>query len=62
MEELATTLDIDAKIKHVYEPKVTPDSSASMLEYGIAFSNVSAANALWLKGLVYRHIAEGYLA
>jgi hypothetical protein len=62
MDELATTLDIDAKIKHVYAPKVTPGSSATMLEYGIAFSNVSPADALWLKGLVYRHIAEGYLA
>lgn len=62
MEELATTLDLDAKIKHVYAPRVTPGSAATMLEYGIAFSNVSAADALWLKALVYRHIAEGYLA
>jgi len=62
MEELATTLDIHAKIKHAYTPKAAPDSVASMLEYGVAFSNVSAEDALWLKGLVYRHIAEGYLA
>jgi hypothetical protein len=62
MEELATTLELDAKIKHVYAPKVTAGSAATMLEYGVAFSNVSAADALWLKALVYRHIAEGYLA
>jgi len=62
MEELATTLELDAKIKHVYAPKATPGSAATMLEYGIAFSNVSSADALWLKALVYRHIAEGYLA
>jgi len=62
MEELATTLELDAKIKHVYAPKVTPGSAATMLEYGVAFSSISSDDALWLKALVYRHIAEGYLA
>ena len=62
MEELATTLEIEAKIKHAYAPKVAPGSAASMLEYGVAFSNVSPSDALWLKALVYRHIAEGYMA
>jgi len=62
MEELGATLDLNAKIKHVYAPKVTPDSAVTMLEYGVAFSSVSPADALWLKALVYRHIAEGYMA
>jgi len=33
-----------------------------MLEYGIAFHDLSATDSLWLKGLVYRYIAEGHLA
>lgn len=32
-----------------------------MLEYGIAFANLSDQDKLWLKCLVYRHIAEGGL-
>lgn len=57
MDELATTLGLDATIQHVH-----PQAGSDMLEYGVAFRGVSAADALWLKGLVYRHIAEGRLA
>jgi len=62
MDELKTTLNLDATILNVYPSKSGQEPEADTLEYGIAFSNVSAADALWLKGLVYRHIAEGYLA
>ncbi|MEO8331233.1 MAG: flagellar brake protein [Gallionella sp.] len=62
MDELGATLKIDGKIKHVYAPNTSRVSVANMLEYGIAFNNVSAADSLWLKALVYRHIAEGLLA
>lgn len=62
MDELKTTLNLDATILHVHMPQAGLEAEANMLEYGIAFRDVSAADALWLKGLVYRHIAEGDLA
>lgn len=62
MDELKTTLNLDATIIHVHAPQAGREAEDNMQEYGIAFSNVTAADALWLKGLVYRHIAEGYLA
>lgn len=62
LDELGTTLNLNATIKHVHAPKAGQEGEASMLEYGVAFRNVTAADALWLKALVYRHIAEGYLA
>lgn len=64
MDELGTTLDLDATILHVHMQATQADRKAEseMLEYSIVFRDVSAADALWLKGLVYRYIAEGYLA
>lgn len=62
MDELKTTLNLDAKILHVLAPRAGHEAEDNMLEYGIAFSNLTAEDELWLKGLVYRHIAEGHLA
>jgi len=62
MDELETTLNLDATILHVHMRQTGTETADHMLEYGIAFRNVSAADTLWLKGLVYRYIAEGYLA
>lgn len=61
MDELGITLNINATIKHVHTPKTSLDEPG-MLEYGVEFRNVTTSDALWLKVLVYRHIAEGYLA
>jgi hypothetical protein len=33
-----------------------------VLEYGLAFRNLTVEDELWLRGLVYRHIAEGDMA
>jgi hypothetical protein len=62
MDELSTTLNLDATILHAHAPQAGRQAAEGMLEYGIAFRDVSAADALWLKGLVYRQIAEGYPA
>ena len=62
LDELKTTLNLDATILHVHAPHAARMAEANLMEYGIAFRNLSAADSLWLKGLVYRHIAEGYLA
>lgn len=62
LDELKTTLNLDATILHVHAPQAGREAESNMLEYGIAFRDVSAADALWLKGLVYRYIAEGHLA
>ncbi|HXU93069.1 MAG TPA: PilZ domain-containing protein, partial [Gallionella sp.] len=61
LDELKTHLNLDATILHVHMPQAGREAEANMMEYGIAFRDVSAANALWLKGLVYRQIAEGGL-
>lgn len=62
MDELKTTLSLEAEILHVHAPQAGREAAEGVVEYGVAFRGVSAADALWLKGLVYRHIAEGDLA
>lgn len=62
LDELKTTLNLDATILHAHAPQAMPEAEENLLEYGIAFRNVTTEEALWLKGLVYRHIAEGGLA
>lgn len=56
LEELKGDLALDAVIRHV---RPAP-ANEEMLEYGIAFENLRPEDALWLKGLVYQRIAEGY--
>src|SRR5512135_229888 len=53
MDDINTTLDLDATILHVHmqATHAGPEIEADMLEYGLAFNNVSAEHALWLKGL-----------
>lgn len=62
MDELKTALNLDAAILHVHAPQAGREAAEGVVEYGIAFRDVPAADALWLKGVVYRHIAEGDLA
>lgn len=61
LDEMQTTLNLEATVLHVHAADTGIEDEENMLEYGIAFRNISTAEALWLKGLVYRHIAEGYL-
>ncbi|MBU0621968.1 MAG: flagellar brake protein [Gammaproteobacteria bacterium] len=61
MDDLGTTLNLEASILHVRIPRNTLGNESNLLEYGIAFRNVSASDALWLKGLVYHYIAEGHM-
>jgi hypothetical protein len=62
MDDMSTTLSLDATILHAHAAQAGQTAESNLLEYGIAFRDVPAADALWLKGLVYRNIAEGYLA
>ncbi len=62
VDELKTTLNLDATILHAHVPRAGREAAEGVVEYGIAFRDVPAADALWLKGVVYKHIAEGYPA
>jgi hypothetical protein len=62
MDELKSTLNLDATILHVYPPGSGQNMESNLLEYGISFNNVAATDALWLKAMVYRHIAFGDIA
>lgn len=62
MDDLKSTLNLNATILHVRAPDAGQAIESNLLEYGISFSDVAPADALWLKALVYRHIAEGYPA
>lgn len=57
MDHMGTMLELQADIVNAPDKR---KSATDTLEYGIAFRNVPTAEALWLKGLVYRHIAEGH--
>jgi hypothetical protein len=61
IDDLGTTLNLEASVLHVRIPHKTAGAADNLLEYGIAFRNVAANDALWLKGLVYHFIAEGHL-
>lgn len=62
MDELKSTLNLDATILHVYPPGSGQNMESNLLEYGISFNNVAATDALWLKAMVYQHIAFGDIA
>lgn len=62
MDDLKSTLNLAATILHVRAPDAGQAIESNLLEYGISFSDVAPADALWLKALVYRNIAEGYPA
>lgn len=62
MDELKSTLNIEATILHVRSPDAVVAMESNLLEYGVGFNNVVTADALWLNALVYRHIAEGDIA
>lgn len=59
VDDLKTTLELDTQIQHVHPTRPSRSEEEGMLEYGLAFRNVPAENALWLNALVYQHIAEG---
>jgi hypothetical protein len=62
IDELKTTLTLDATIRHVRPGRPSGDEAKAMFEYGIAFREVLPEHALWLKCLVYQRIAEGHPA
>lgn len=62
VDELQCTLQLEAVIQHVRAAAAKPGERPESLEYGIAFIKSSNEDRLWLKSLVYLHIAEGYLA
>lgn len=61
VDELKATLTLDGTIQHVRPALPGQQWGTEMLEYGLAFSDVGEHDKLWLKCLVYRHIAEGGL-
>ncbi len=57
IEELKSTLNFEATILHVSAD--SPNLESNLQEYGLRFETLSGGDALWLKALVYRHIAFG---
>lgn len=57
-----TSLNLGAVVQHVRLAKPVEELGTEMLEYAVAFTDVSTENRLWLRCVVYKHIAEGYLA
>jgi hypothetical protein len=60
MDELKTTLTLPAVIRHVGRPGVL-SANPEAIEYGVEFGKLEPQDHLWLKCLVYQHIAEGHL-
>lgn len=61
VDELTAPLSLDGLIQHTRPAPPGHEWGPGMLEYGIAFTDVGNEDKLWLKCLVYRHIAEGGL-
>lgn len=62
MDNMKTTLELDAQIQHVHSTRQLRDEETGILEYGIAFRDTPVEQTLWLSALVYQHIAEGDIA
>ncbi len=62
VDELQKPLKLNGSIQHVGVAKAGQNGSPEVIEYGIAFSKCSDEERLWLKSVVYQHIAEGFLA
>lgn len=60
VDELETTLVLDALIQHVRPAKSGQNWGQQLREYGVEFCNLSTQDALWIRSLVYQRIAEGY--
>lgn len=58
VDELKTTLTLKGLIQHARPARPGLESGPETLEYGIAFPSASASDRLWLKCVVYQHIAE----
>jgi hypothetical protein len=62
IDEMKTSLALDAAIRHVRPVRPTADEGRTVWEHGVAFAQVPAETALWLRCLVYQRIAEGHPA
>lgn len=62
LDELETTLLLDALIQHVRPARSDQNWGQQLMEYGVEFSGLSTQDELWLRCLVYQRIAEGYPA
>lgn len=62
MDGLKATLALNAIIQHVRPAEESQAHMPGMLEYGLAFHDVPARDEIWLRCLVYQHIAGGCLA
>jgi hypothetical protein len=62
IDDMKATLALDATIRHVRRVRLATDEGRTVWEHGIAFGQVPAENALWLRCLVYQRIAEGHPA
>lgn len=60
LDEIKRELSLDALVRHLRPTRMGEDGS-EMLEYRVAFRELLAEQAIWLKCLVYKRIAEGYL-
>ncbi len=58
LDELRASLTLPALIRHISRPGGL-DSASDAVAYGVEFMELDGQAALWLKCLVYRHIAEG---
>jgi hypothetical protein len=59
VDNLNATLELEATILHARVPSIWQAEEAGIREFGVSFNNLTPGDALWLKALVYRHLAEG---
>lgn len=54
-------LSLSAQIMHIRIPESKSKANAGLVEHGVEFQGISEEDALWLRCLVYKRIAEGFL-
>jgi len=61
LDGMKRTMSLSAQIMHLRVPEPKAKAAAGQVEHGVEFQDVSEEDGLWLRCLVYKRIAEGFL-
>jgi len=61
LDGMQRAMSLSAQIMHIRSPEPKSKVAAGLVEHGVEFQDVSEEDGLWLRCLVYKRIAEGFL-
>jgi len=61
LDGMKRALSLSAQIMHIRTAEAKSKGTAGLVEHGVEFHEIGEEDALWLRCLVYKRIAEGFL-